>query len=123
MEFFSENENRAGWSLYNADLKLVLEKDPDWTVLDSTADGKLNRSSSAAGWDASAWIDRILDVGHTNSSIPTSWFLTTLADGGVESGLNNVYLDGIVAIPEPATYGLITIFGGGLLLFRRRFKI
>jgi hypothetical protein len=31
-------------------------------------------------------------------------------------------MDNIVSIPEPATYGLITVFGGGLLLFRRRFK-
>jgi hypothetical protein len=29
----------------------------------------------------------------------------------------------LVAIPEPATLGLITAFGGGLLFIRRRFMI
>lgn len=29
----------------------------------------------------------------------------------------------IVAVPEPATLGLIVAFGGGLLFIRRNFKI
>lgn len=119
MDFFSVKENRTAWGVYADDLKLVLEKDNEWSVLDATAGGKAHGNSSAPGWDAGSWIDRVLDVGHTNFNIPTSWLLRTLAD----DGLNNVYVDNFVAIPEPATYGLITIFGGGLLLFRRRFKI
>lgn len=122
IDFFSEREDPTGWGVYGADLKLGLETDNAWTALDVTAGGKANGTSSTPGWDAASWIDRVLDVGHTNSAIPTSWFLNTWAEEGMDSGLHNGYLDNIAAIPEQATYGLITIFGGGLLLFRRRLK-
>ena len=51
-----------------------------------------------------------------------TWYLGALVDDGMNTGLSNDYSGNIESIPEPATYGLITIFGGGLLLFRRRFK-
>ena len=118
IDLLSENENPNGWGVSGANLKLVLEKDNEWTVLDATADGQ--GRSPAPGWDAATWIDRLLDSGLTNSNIDFTWYSAT---SGAENGLNNIYVGNIVAIPEPATYGLITIFGGGLLLFRRRFKL
>lgn len=54
-------------------------------------------------------------------------------DGWITSGnitgvtfVDNVSLvggDTIIAIPEPATFGLIAVFGGGMLFLRRRLKI
>jgi hypothetical protein len=117
LDNFSEREIRKDWGVYEDDLKLVLAKDDEWTRLDATAGGKVNGSFSTLTWDATSWIDQVLDVGLTNSNMDFAWFPGTWTD----DGLNNVYVDNIVAIPEPATYGLITIFGGGLLLFRRRF--
>ncbi|WP_372846721.1 PEP-CTERM sorting domain-containing protein [Pontiella sp.] len=41
-------------------------------------------------------------------------------------GGNNVFLDNVVVnavIPEPATLGLVAVFGGGVLFIRRRFMI
>ena len=118
LDNFSERETRTGWDVYGAEFKLALEKDHEWSLLDVTAGGKGNGSISALTWDEASWIDRVLDSGLTNSNMDLAWVTGTWTD----NGLNNVYSDNIVAIPEPATYGLITIFGGGLLLFRRRFK-
>ena len=118
IDLLSESENRNGWGVSGANLKLVLEKDNEWTVLDATADGQ--GRSPAPDWDAAAWIDRLLDPGLTNSNIDFTWYSAT---SEAENGLNDLYTGNIIAIPEPATYGLITIFGGGLLLFRRRFKV
>ncbi len=123
IDFFSEKENRTALDFYGADLKLVREKDNEWTVLDANTGGKVHGTSSTHSWDAATWMDRVLDIGITNSNMASAWGLGTWAEEGMDSGLNNVYLDNIVAIPEPATYGLITIFGGGLLLFRRRIKV
>lgn len=45
----------------------------------------------------------------------------TLNNGG--GAPSQMYFDNAQLIPEPATIGLIGIFGGGLLMVRRRFKI
>ena len=122
MDFFSERETLAVSVVYGADLKLLLEKDTPWTLLDVTTGDKIIGSASTSSWDAISWIDGVLDVGLTDSNLSSAWGLGSLPVDGMDTSLNSVYLDNIVTIPEPATYGLITIFGGGLLLFRRRFK-
>lgn len=54
----------------------------------------------------------------------TATFRLSFAGGNGSSG-QNTYLDnvGISAVPEPATLGLVALFGGGLLFIRRRFMI
>jgi hypothetical protein len=119
MELFSDRENLNGWGVYGADLELSLAKDHGWGVSTAAAGGRVDGRFAALTWDETSWLDSVLDVGHKNSSLPTSWFLRTLTD----DSLDKLYPGNIVSIPEPATYGLITIFGGGILLFRRRFKV
>ena len=118
MDFLSESRTDKGRSSHDDGLKLALGKDNELTFLDEPSGDKGNGSFSAVTWDATSWIDSVLDAGLTNSDIAVPLFLGTWADDGV----SNVYMDNIASIPEPATYGLITIFGGSLLLFRRRFK-
>lgn len=54
-----------------------------------------------------------------------------LVDAGATAGdeliiqfdsVNINYLDNVSVIPEPATLGLVAVFGGGILFIRRRFK-
>ena len=123
IDFFSEGSERDGGGVYGDDLKLALVEDNNWTVLDVAAGATAKKSLSPLTWDAASWIDSVLDVGLTNSDIAVPLFLGTWADDVTNSSLNSAYPGNIVAIPEPATYGLITLFGGGLLLFRRRFKL
>lgn len=118
IDLLSESGYRNGWGDSGTDLKLVLKKNNEWTVIDASAAG--NGASPAPIWDEASWIDRVLDAGLTNSNMGFTWYP---GKWGTENGVDAVYSDNIVAIPEPATYGLITIFGGGLLLFRRRFKV
>ena len=122
MDFFSERETLAVSVVYGADLKLHLEKDTPWTLLDVTTGDKIIGSASTSSWDATSWIDGVLDVGLTDSNLSSAWGVGRLPVDGMDTSLNSGYLGNIVTIPEPATYGLITIFGGGLLLFRRRFR-
>ena len=119
MDIFSKRLNQDGWGVYGADLRLVLEKDDEWVVPGAFDGAKKDDHLTALTWDETSWIDSVLDVGTVNSNMDFAWFSGTWED----VGLNNVYINNIVAIPEPATYGLITIFGGGILLFRRRFKM
>jgi len=121
MDVFSEGENRNGLAVAGGDVNLILNKDNKWSVLDAAARG--NESLYAPSWDASSWIDFILDAGLTNANMDYAWFPSTWAEDGMDERLNDGYLSNIASIPEPATYGLITIFGGGILLFRRRFAL
>lgn len=45
-------------------------------------------------------------------------FYSDIRDTGLLGGIDNLYV-----IPEPATIGLVGIFGAGILFFRRRLKI
>lgn len=123
MDIFSEGENRNGLAVFGDDSALVLNKKNKWLVLDEVSGGLANGGFTEPAWDASAWIDSILDVGLTNASMDFAWFPDTWANGDTAVGLDNGYLSNIASIPEPATYGLITIFGGSILLFRRRFTL
>jgi hypothetical protein len=118
IDFFSDSRSGDDRSFLDDGLKIALGKDNELAFLDKFSDWKGNEALPAVAWDAAAWIDSVLDAGLTNSDTAVPLFLGTWSD----SGFNNVYSDNVVAIPEPATYGLITIFGGGLLLFRRRSK-
>jgi hypothetical protein len=64
--------------------------------------------------DYSAFRDLITDTGY----IEIIFALNT--GGGAPS---QMYFDNAQLVPEPATIGLIGIFGGGLLAIRRRFKL
>lgn len=44
------------------------------------------------------------------------------ANGATDWGSATATLENVNVVPEPATFGLIGIFGGGLLFLRRRFK-
>ena len=48
--------------------------------------------------------------------------LTTFGMYGQLSDDNGAQVDNINVIPEPATIGLMGVFGVGLMLSRRRFK-
>ena len=116
MDILSGSSSGKDRGLHDDGLKIALGKDNELAILDEVSGD--NGNFAAVTWDATSWIDSVLDAGLTNSEIAVPLFLGTWADDGV----SNVYMDNIVSIPEPATYGLITIFGGGLLLFRRRLK-
>lgn len=64
--------------------------------------------------DYSAFRDALVDTSYIE-------IILTLNNGG--GAPSQFYFDNAQLIPEPATIGLIGIFGGGLIMFRRRFKI
>lgn len=64
--------------------------------------------------DYSAFRDQITDTGYIEI------ILATNNGGGAPS---QMYFDNAQLIPEPATLGLLGIFGGGLILMRRRLRI
>jgi len=123
MDIFAEGETRNGLAAAGGDVNLVFNKDNTWFNLGEAADAWSHDSLSVPSWDASSWLDFVLDAGLTNSNMDFAWFPSTWAEEGMDERLNDGYLSNIASIPEPATYGLITIFGGGLLLFRRRFAL
>lgn len=123
IDLLSVSDKHTGWGIFDADATATLGQEKPWTILDLPAGNKVHGNTSPPGWDATAWLDRVLDAGLTNSNLSSAWNPGRLVTDGSDFGRNNIYLDNIAAIPEPATYGLITIFGGGILLFRRRFKL
>ncbi|MDF7825554.1 PEP-CTERM sorting domain-containing protein [Pontiellaceae bacterium B12227] len=82
------------------------------------------------GWDLLTVLENI------DSSFTTSYSANGIGDltdtlvgavAGGQNDANSVTMDRTVSqmtvIPEPATLGLITAFGGGILIIRRRFMI
>ncbi|MEI6892119.1 MAG: PEP-CTERM sorting domain-containing protein [Pontiella sp.] len=63
--------------------------------------------------DADSWLGAIADVIIYNSALSTLDLATN------EAEFQSLY---VAAIPEPATLGLIAIFGGGMLFIRRYFR-
>ncbi|MDZ8119169.1 PEP-CTERM sorting domain-containing protein [Pontiella agarivorans] len=61
----------------------------------------------------------LTDVGLSSGQAATFKLATSSFDGGVYTRLDNVGIVGTV--PEPATLGLIVMFGGGILFVRRTF--
>ena len=64
--------------------------------------------------DYSAFRDALVDTSYIE-------IILTLNNGGGAS--TEMYFDNAQLVPEPATFGLLGIFGGGLILARRHFKI
>lgn len=122
MDVFSLGESRNGLAVALDEVSPSFTK-MNWLVLDESTDGNIKGSLYAPSWDEESWIDFVLDAGLTNANMDYAWFPSTWADDGMDDSLDNGYLSNIASIPEPATYGLITIFGGGILLFRRRFTL
>jgi hypothetical protein len=67
--------------------------------------------TAAAGVDLSASVGTVQAIQMKTSSTFTSWM-----------DLDSVTIE-TTAIPEPATFGLVALFGGGILFVRRNFKI
>lgn len=109
------------------------------TTATFTVDLKNFAGTSPGGMKVEAWGGNVL-LGNSGDvrapSASASWqtfeFDWAVPDGtekmifvplwGADStvGFDNV---GVNAIPEPATMGLMGLFGGGLMFFRRRFRI
>jgi len=123
MDIFSEGENRNGLAVPSDRVNPVFAKNDEWLVLGETAGSQGNGNLSAPSWDVGSWIDFVLDAGLTNANMDFTWFPSSWVEDGTAGGANSDYLSNIASIPEPATYGLITIFGGSILLFRRRFTL
>lgn len=50
------------------------------------------------------------------------WILVGFAQGRTTDGAASVGVDNVVVIPEPATLGLLSLLGGGMVAFRRIFR-
>lgn len=88
-------------------------------------------------WGTGPWLGVALD----GSTATLEFALDAATQAGIANGANNsswanlglmingpganvtYYVDNIQIIPEPATMGLVGIFGGGLLFIRRRTRI
>lgn len=90
------------------------------------------RLGSASGTDVvDGWATFTLNVdlsAETNAwGAPIAFSIRTRNNSGEAVSYDNLRIEsldgGIVAIPEPATLGLIAAFGGSLLFIRRRFML
>lgn len=95
---------------------------PGWTPVVGSPDPLLNfwwwenrpDETQTLQIDYSGFRDQITDTGYIEI------ILTTNMGGGAPT---QMYFDNAQLIPEPATLGLLGIFGGGLFLTRRHFRI
>lgn len=105
-----------------------------WTWDGSTMTGYQNGAVDVSGplnYDGvMASVETLMSLGgQLGSDGSANMHTGYIADFRVHTGalsaadVTNNYNEGIYAIPEPATLGLIGIFGGGLLVVRRRFMI
>ncbi len=77
-------------------------------------------------WDGRPDETQTLEIDYTayRDAITTTDYIEIIfalnTGGGAPS---QMYFDNAQLVPEPATIGLLGVFGGGLLMFRRRFRI
>ena len=91
----------------------ILSQDSNPTVIGSFTLGAATKSTIAVS--PSTYVDGENYVKFAN--VPMTGGVSVTINSGTFNGLQ------LVAIPEPATLGLVAVFGGGVLFIRRRFMI
>ena len=76
-----------------------------------------NNSDTGLETDAGSWMNLSADI----DDLATSVTLVVAFDSN--SGNEAIYLDNASVIPEPATLGLVAVFGAGLMFVRRSVRI
>ncbi|VGO20423.1 PEP-CTERM sorting domain-containing protein [Pontiella sulfatireligans] len=80
--------------------------------------------ASAADWTTvTNTLNLVTQSGLTDLGDLTIFGMHIGLDGNTTIATDAIQLDHVTVIPEPATLGLITAFGGGILFVRRRFMM
>lgn len=110
---------------YSLDATSLMDAGATWTTvsaLDFVAPNTLGMWTTGDGnLAANREADISASITGLNISDGATFFIRWGADGtGKGLGIDNV---SVTAIPEPATMGLVALFGGAVLFIRRRFMI
>ncbi|MEO5714199.1 MAG: hypothetical protein ABIT37_11995 [Luteolibacter sp.] len=119
-DVYSNWANPQGWGVYDNSIKLVLNYEGGYQVLNATSGSLVNGSFTSLSWDLTPWAATITNSGLSYSSIGFSWKLGTYADNGTENGTQTLAIDNIQAVPECGAFALLGLGGIGFLGFRRR---
>ena len=127
LDAYSNWTNPNGWSLYDNSIKLVLNYQGGYQVLDAASGSLVNGSFEAISFDLSPWATTITAPGLSYSQLQIAWKIGTYGvnDGldGLDNGTQTLAIDKITtveAVPEPATAALAAMAGTAFMFLRRR---
>ena len=113
----------AGHSNNTASQNQAFLSDLTMVLSGGTLGADVTQTKLQVDYTGIAYVDSVFDL--TGTTIGAGTYTLSVTENNMSGGGAYAVYDGITleAIPEPATLGMVALFGGGILIIRRKFMI